>query len=95
MRDRNNIDIKVGDKIYIPKPIEIIDGCPFQDCWIANVDSIETIKGKEFLYAYATNAKKAFKVNYPHLKEGDFLTRKIKTRGFLRRKQEHLQSYNP
>lgn len=67
MRDRNNIQIKVGDKIYIPKPIEIVDGYLFQDCWIANVDSIETIKGKEFLYAHATDVKKVFK-----LKQEDF-----------------------
>jgi hypothetical protein len=31
------------------------------------VDSIETIKGKEFLYAHATDTKKAFK-----LKQEDF-----------------------
>ena len=63
MRDRNNMEIKVGDKIYISKPVKIVDGCPFEDCWIAIVDSIEIIKGKEFLFAHCADTKKTFKLN--------------------------------
>lgn len=76
MTDCYNIELKIGDQVWINKPTIIIKGCPFTDQWLAKMIECKINKFNDEICIFETEEGKKFKFNQKQIDQ-KHITKKI------------------